>query len=149
MSYKSSPAFEDAVPPASIPSTQTASAPASSGHAVVEPTSPQPAVTRAQEGLVAQSQSQPRPVGSLYPPATLKGIDYKGFVEGDVDWEESMGQADAVLELADGLAMSGHSFGAKKSIAGECVFQTGTSGGRPSIWKRRSRFQEWSDTPNH
>jgi carbamoyl-phosphate synthase/aspartate carbamoyltransferase len=62
----------------------------------------------------------------LYPPATLKGIDYQGFKEGDVAWEESMGEADAVLELADGLALSGHAFGAQKSISGECVFQTGT-----------------------
>jgi carbamoyl-phosphate synthase/aspartate carbamoyltransferase len=30
-----------------------------------------------------------------------------------------------VLELADGLALAGHSFGADKSVAGECVFQTG------------------------
>lgn len=35
---------------------------------------------------------------------------------------------DAVLELADGTAFRGISFGAEgKSIAGECVFQTGTS----------------------
>jgi carbamoyl-phosphate synthase/aspartate carbamoyltransferase len=68
-----------------------------------------------------------RAVGSLHPPATLKGIDYQGVRQGDVEWDESMGEADAVLELADGLALSGHSFGAKKSIAGECVFQTGKS----------------------
>ncbi len=36
-----------------------------------------------------------------------------------------MGQADMVLELADGLALAGLSFGAEKSVAGECVFQTG------------------------
>ena len=35
---------------------------------------------------------------------------------------------DGVLELADGTAFQGISFGAEgKSIAGECVFQTGTS----------------------
>ena len=34
---------------------------------------------------------------------------------------------DAVLELADGTAFRGVSFGAEgKSVAGECVFQTGT-----------------------
>jgi hypothetical protein len=34
---------------------------------------------------------------------------------------------DAVLELTDGTACRGFSFGAEaKSIAGECVFQTGT-----------------------
>lgn len=33
---------------------------------------------------------------------------------------------DAVLELADGTAFRGFSFGADgKSVAGECVFQTG------------------------
>lgn len=30
-----------------------------------------------------------------------------------------------LLELADGSAYEGYSFGADKSIAGECVFQTG------------------------
>lgn len=35
---------------------------------------------------------------------------------------------DAVLELADGTAFRGFSFGAEgKSVAGECVFQTGSS----------------------
>ena len=35
---------------------------------------------------------------------------------------------DAVLELADGSAFRGISFGAEgKSVAGECVFQTGMS----------------------
>lgn len=35
--------------------------------------------------------------------------------------------ADAVLELADGTAFRGISFGAEgKSVAGECVFQTGS-----------------------
>jgi len=118
MSYKSSPAFEDAVPPSSVPSSQTAAAPAAASHSAV---AGEPPVTRSQV-----AQAPPRPVGSLYPPATLKGIDYQGFKEGDVAWEESMGEADAVLELADGLALSGHSFGAQKSISGECVFQTGT-----------------------
>ena len=31
----------------------------------------------------------------------------------------------AVLELADGTSYRGYSFGAKKSVAGEMVFQTG------------------------
>jgi carbamoyl-phosphate synthase/aspartate carbamoyltransferase len=123
-SFKSSPAFEDAVPSSSVSPSQSAQGPAATAHsAVVEPTSPSPAVTRAQEALVAPAPT--RPVGSLHPPATLKGIDYQGVKQGDVEWDESMGQADCVLELADGLALSGHSFGAKKSIAGECVFQTG------------------------
>lgn len=37
-------------------------------------------------------------------------------------------QAEGILELADGSAYRGISFGAEgKSIAGECVFQTGMS----------------------
>lgn len=32
---------------------------------------------------------------------------------------------EAALFLADGSHMNGHSFGAKKSIAGECVFSSG------------------------
>ena len=39
---------------------------------------------------------------------------------------ESKKTVDAILELADGTAFRGISFGAEgKSIAGECVFQTG------------------------
>ena len=39
---------------------------------------------------------------------------------------ETKNAPDAVLELIDGTAFSGISFGAQcKSVAGECVFQTG------------------------
>jgi carbamoyl-phosphate synthase/aspartate carbamoyltransferase len=42
------------------------------------------------------------------------------------EWKEGQDEPDMVLELADGLALSGTSFGAEgKSISGECVFQTG------------------------
>lgn len=38
----------------------------------------------------------------------------------------SSGQSDAILELSDGSIYPGISFGAAgKSVAGECVFQTG------------------------
>ncbi|KDN37490.1 hypothetical protein RSAG8_10152, partial [Rhizoctonia solani AG-8 WAC10335] len=40
---------------------------------------------------------------------------------------------DAVLELADGTTYSGINFGAAKSIAGECVFQTGMVGYTESL----------------
>ena len=44
------------------------------------------------------------------------------LVDGNTDW------VDGVLELADGSAFRGLSFGAEgKSISGECVFQTGLS----------------------
>ena len=66
-----------------------------------------------------------KPPGGLYPPATLRGIDADGAPA--EAWDDSMGEADMVLELADGLALAGHSFGAKKSVSGECVFQTGES----------------------
>lgn len=62
------------------------------------------------------------PPGSLYPPASGKGVD---FMAGETEWNDAMGEGDMVLELADGLALSGHSFGAHKSVSGECVFQTG------------------------
>lgn len=65
---------------------------------------------------------QPLPAGALYPPASGKGVD---FMAGETAWNDNMGQGDMVLELADGLALSGNSFGADKSISGECVFQTG------------------------
>jgi carbamoyl-phosphate synthase / aspartate carbamoyltransferase len=63
-----------------------------------------------------------RPLGHLHPPATSLGVDAFEGNEPDI---AAMGQGDMVLELADGLALAGHSFGAQKSVAGECVFQTG------------------------
>lgn len=126
-------AFEDVVPSSAIPTSQTAQSQAPAGHSVVAPgdaaalaTSPRPATTRVESSALT-APAQVRTADSLYPPATLKGIDSDGTPQGDVEWTDAMGQGDAVLELADGLALSGHSFGAKKSIAGECVFQTGQS----------------------
>lgn len=76
-------------------------------------------VSRAQAAL---QTSTVLPAGALYRPASSKGID---FMAGETEWNDSMGEGDMVLELADGLALSGHSFGAEKSVSGECVFQTG------------------------
>ena len=137
-----SKAFEDIVPSASIPPVQAAASLAPATHSVVidgvtPPASPvpdasftsptgraaRPSISRAQPSF--SSPAVVRPPGFLYPPATGKGIDYDS--PNAEDWDESMGEADMVLELADGLALSGHSFGAKKSVAGECVFQTGQS----------------------
>lgn len=118
------PAFEGAVPSATIPAAEQASSLAPAAHSVVvhestPPSSPRPIVAR-----TATSNAVPMRIpGSLYPPATLKGIDAAGAAA--ADWDDSMGQGDMVLELADGLALSGHSFGANKSVSGECVFQTG------------------------
>lgn len=125
------PAFEGAVPSANIPPTDQAASLAPAAHSVVvhessPPSSPQPpnATPRPIISRVSQSQAAPtRPPGALYPPATLRGIDATGTIA--EDWDDSMGQGDMVLELADGLALSGHSFGANKSVSGECVFQTG------------------------
>jgi carbamoyl-phosphate synthase/aspartate carbamoyltransferase len=88
----------------------------------VSPGSPAPAAMVAVARGVSPAASTRLPVGSLYPPASSKGID---FMAGETEWDDSMGRGDMVLELADGLALSGHSFGADKSISGECVFQTG------------------------
>ncbi|WVQ99895.1 carbamoyl-phosphate synthase, large subunit [Kwoniella sp. CBS 9459] len=127
------PGFEGVVPSSDIPPIQQASSIAPAIHSAVEVTppsspapaagSPRPVVHRA-SSYVAPA---PKPLGSLYPPATLKGIDYEGM-PAEPTWEDEMGEPDMVLELADGLALSGHSFGAKKSVAGECVFQTGMVG---------------------
>jgi carbamoyl-phosphate synthase/aspartate carbamoyltransferase len=126
------PAFQGAVPSSNIPPPEQAVSVAPAGHSVVAsdvtpPTSPQiESITSPRARVSNVSYSAPaRAHGSLYPPATLKGIDADG--SSAEDWDDSMGEADAVLELADGLALAGHSFGAKKSIAGECVFQTGES----------------------
>ena len=53
---------------------------------------------------------------------------------------------DAVLELADGTAFRGISFGAEgKSVSGECVFQTGMSSSflLDSFFLSRSYRYEW------
>ncbi|AFR92748.1 carbamoyl-phosphate synthase, large subunit [Cryptococcus neoformans C23] len=122
MSIPTPPAFQGAVPPSDIPATQQASSLAPAAHSAVAPEVDTPTMER-----TPSSAPVPRPAGSLYPPATLKGIDYQGMPE-EPKWDDSMGEPDAVLELADGLALAGHSFGAKKSVAGECVFQTGMVG---------------------
>jgi carbamoyl-phosphate synthase/aspartate carbamoyltransferase len=123
---------------------------------------------------VAQHPRSPRSVsvvrtasgqsGGLYPPATARGLDSAeldtpGALERKgqaVEWDEKFDEPNMVLELADGLALSGHSFGAEgKSIAGECVFQTGQSiffwlagvGGRSFAEKARL-LQVWSVTRN-
>ena len=58
---------------------------------------------------------------ALYPPATSPPL-------GQQDSQEM------VLELADGSAYRGISFGAEgKSISGECVFQTGKSRPTPAF----------------
>lgn len=57
------------------------------------------------------------PNGTPAPPVTAQPMQSDGATA-----------TDAVLELADGTAFRGISFGAEgKSIAGECVFQTGES----------------------
>ncbi|ORY35403.1 hypothetical protein BCR39DRAFT_509362 [Naematelia encephala] len=132
-------AFEGAVPSASVPPSEQAASLAPATHSIViadatpptspipEPMSPskagRPPIARAPPSFSALAPV--KPPGSLYPPATGRGIDFDGPAD---DWQESMGEADMVLELADGLALAGHSFGAKKSVAGECVFQTGMVG---------------------
>lgn len=118
-------------------------------HAAVDSSNPsivEPSVDNASASAlsVAQHPRSPRSAsavrspsaqaGGLYPPATCRGLDsaeldtpgaleQRGQV---VEWNDKLDQPNMVLELADGLALSGHSFGAEgKSIAGECVFQTG------------------------
>ena len=58
---------------------------------------------------------------------------------------------DAVLELSDGTAYRGISFGAEgKSVAGECVFQTGEQVSMSSDANvDSSRDQAWWATPSH
>jgi carbamoyl-phosphate synthase/aspartate carbamoyltransferase len=146
------PAFEGAVPSSNIPASEQAVSLAPANHSVVisdvtPPSSPRPGSITSPAGrpIIQRSlpsySAPPKPFGGLYPPATLKGIDATG--PGAEDWEDSMGEADAVLELADGLALAGHSFGAKKSIAGECVFQTGETGKILILI-----LQEWLDIPS-
>lgn len=86
-------------------------------------------------------------MNGLYPPATSRGLDsdrsydpVPGKASEGTDtselasgiksqeWEEGKledEEGDMVLELGDGLVLQGQSFGAERSVAGECVFQTG------------------------
>ncbi|KIP04431.1 hypothetical protein PHLGIDRAFT_109615 [Phlebiopsis gigantea 11061_1 CR5-6] len=73
-----------------------------------------PALSRVQSGL---------PNGLPAPPVTAQLVR-----------DGANATTDAVLELADGTAFCGFSFGAEgKSIAGECVFQTGMVGYTESL----------------
>lgn len=133
--------FEGAVPSSDIPASQQAAslAPTSQSAVVADMTPPaspapvspsasmtsRPSVTRSAVSFMPPAAQTARPTGSLYPPATLKGIDSDPNAGPATEWDSEMGKGDMVLELADGLALSGHSFGADKSVAGECVFQTG------------------------
>lgn len=157
-------AFEGAVPSAPIPAAESAVSVAPASHSIVvhdvtppgspqlhaqaklqaagihspetAAASPRPIIARAPASFIASSQNKPA-LSGLYPPATGRGIDANpdGLQEGEeLKWEDSMAESDAVLELADGLALAGHSFGAKKSIAGECVFQTGEGLSPPANW---------------
>lgn len=65
---------------------------------------------------LSRTQSQ-YPFGYPAPPVTAPSTQ-----------SEDATITDAVLELSDGTAFRGISFGAEgKSVAGECVFQTGMS----------------------
>lgn len=56
-----------------------------------------------------------------YPNFPVSPIVSGSLSDGGTDW------LDGVLELADGSAYRGISFGTEgKSVSGECVFQTGT-----------------------
>ncbi|BEI82121.1 hypothetical protein CcaverHIS002_0212810 [Cutaneotrichosporon cavernicola] len=102
----------------------------SAGTNPLTPGSPAPAPKAAVAHGRSTAASTVLPLGSLYPPASSRGVD---FMAGETEWDDSMGSGNMVLELADGLALSGHSFGADKSISGECVFQTGMVGYPESI----------------
>ncbi|PSR81987.1 pyrABCN [Coniella lustricola] len=57
----------------------------------------------------------------------------KAFPPATVRLHETKAEDGACLELEDGLAFQGYSFGARKSIAGELVFQTGMVGYPESV----------------
>jgi hypothetical protein len=101
--------------------------------AVLQAFSARPALSRSTTGI---------PNGVPTPPVTAHPMRGHGAT-----------LTDAVLELADGTAFRGFSFGAEgKSIAGECVFQTGEfrfvrlSLASPELNSCDS--QVWSDTPS-
>lgn len=86
------------------------------------PAAPAPSRPASPSARIAGRPVQPivslpaQEIASLYPgpDAPLRGVDPKLKTER------------MLLELADGSAYEGYSFGADKSIAGECVFTTGS-----------------------
>jgi carbamoyl-phosphate synthase/aspartate carbamoyltransferase len=60
-----------------------------------------------------------------FPPVTARPVG----PDGDLI-EERL----ATLELEDGSAYQGFSFGADKSVSGELVFQTGNSASQCAVW---------------
>lgn len=77
------------------------------------------------------------PLPRVFPPATLPDIGQE--------------TQSAVICLKDGTVYQGYSFGAAKSICGECVFQTGNL--QMTIFHYDSLIinylKEWSAIPNH
>jgi carbamoyl-phosphate synthase/aspartate carbamoyltransferase len=115
-------AFDGVVPSADIASSDTATTVATTVHsAFINVTPPGSPLPPAFSPTATTSTRQPTRSATY---ATLKGIDSNGMPDAP-EWTEDMGEGNMVLELADGLALAGHSFGAEKSVAGECVFQTG------------------------
>lgn len=90
----------------------------------------------------------PSVLDALFPgPSADAGADTRGSGAQIVGGLASDGKM--LLELTDGSAYEGFSFGADHSITGECVFQTGTSVSRPGRGCRADCFlrrQAWSAT---
>lgn len=99
-----------------------------------QPANPASLVPHVDEARVRAVQA-PHRAGQVYLPASSKGFDsddheimVAAASKGELveDWHQTNDRPNMVLELADGLALSGTSFGAEnKSVSGECVFQTG------------------------
>lgn len=121
-----------------VPSAAVASAETALSVPVAASDIPQP---------VRSAEAPVKAAPGLYPAATLRGIDYidqdSSKTAQDLQWSDDMAEPDMVLELADGLAFAGTSFGADKSIAGECVFQTGVFSSCPTS---SLTAQVWSAT---
>ena len=86
----------------------------------------QPAKPFANMSAIAPASSNVRPAIARSQSYAPNGIPAPPIASPHLLASETINAPDAVLELIDGTAFSGVSFGAQcKSVAGECVFQTG------------------------
>jgi len=110
-------------------------------------------------GSLAQGFSSPAPGSALpSPPVCAPHVDKLERLFPGPDGKDQVGEIESrtLLELADGSAFEGYTFGADKSITGEVVFQTGKPQATPFPTTARlgiadslpSRSQEWSATPS-
>lgn len=90
------------------------------------PSAAAPVVQQVASASTAQFAGAPIPPATFLPPNQIS----KQFPGPDAPHSKAQ-DGKMLLELTDGSAYEGYSFGADKTISGECVFQTGVHSAAP------------------